>query len=256
MGLAVLENQVGILCVICMVLLLPAKCAAQGTFTYSSRATYYGSGNSHGNPSGTCGYGEYGRTVNDGSVTGVSKLYRNATGCGACYQVRCTSSQYCSEEGVTVVVTDYGEGDNTDFILNPQAYERLARRGNKGAKELFGRGVISVEYRRVSCRYPGYNLMIKVHEQSKYPNYLAIVIIYAAGKHDITAVELCQKNCKHWRGMHKAFGAVWGMSNEVPSGAIKLRFKVSGKWVESKSDLPALWKAGVEYDSDIQLPIN
>ncbi|KAG2679955.1 hypothetical protein I3760_11G075600 [Carya illinoinensis] len=254
MGLAVLDNHVGILCVICMVLLLPILCASHDIFTYSSRATYYGSGNSHKTPSGACGFGEFGRTVNDGGVTGVSKLYKNATGCGACYQVRCTSSQYCSEGGVNVVVTDYSEGDNTDFVLSSRAYKRLAHPGTKGAKELFARDVIDVEYRRVSCRYPGYNLMFKVHEKSKYPNYLAIVPIYVAGKNDITAIELCQKDSKQWRGMHKAFGAVWDMSNEVPSGPIKLRFKVRGSgWIESKNNLPALWKSGVAYDSEIQL---
>lgn len=36
---------------------------------------------------GACGFGEYGRTVNDGSVAGVSKLWKNGSGCGACYQV-------------------------------------------------------------------------------------------------------------------------------------------------------------------------
>jgi len=36
---------------------------------------------------GACGFGEYGRTVNDGSVAGVSRLWRNGSGCGACYQV-------------------------------------------------------------------------------------------------------------------------------------------------------------------------
>ena len=36
---------------------------------------------------GACGFGDYGRTVNDGSVSGVSRLYKNGTGCGACYQV-------------------------------------------------------------------------------------------------------------------------------------------------------------------------
>jgi hypothetical protein len=36
---------------------------------------------------GACGFGEFGRTVNDGNVAGVSRLYRNGTGCGACYQV-------------------------------------------------------------------------------------------------------------------------------------------------------------------------
>ncbi|KAG2679970.1 hypothetical protein I3760_11G076500 [Carya illinoinensis] len=237
-----------------MVLLFPAIYATRDVFTYSSRATYYGSDNSHGTPSGTCGYGQFGRTVNDGGVTGVSRLYKNATSCGACYQVRCTSSQYCSKDGVNVVVTDYSEGDNTDFILSSRAYERLAHAGTKGAKELFGRDIIDVEYRRVSCHYTGYNLMFKVHEQSKYPNYLALVVIYVAGKNDITAVELCQEDCIHWRGMQKAFGAVWEMSNQVPSGSIKIRFQVGGfGWVESKNDLPALWKSGVAYDSNIQL---
>ncbi|KAG6687526.1 hypothetical protein I3842_11G075700 [Carya illinoinensis] len=254
MGLVVLENQVGILCVICMVLFLPALYASQDVFTYSSRATYYGSRNSDGIPREACGFGEFGRTVNDGNVAGVSKLYRNGTGCGACYRVRCRSSQYCSERGVNVVVTDYGGGDKTDFILSSRAYARLARRGYKGAKELFARGVIDIEYRRISCRYPGHNLMFKVHEKSRYPNYLAIAVIYAAGINDITAVQLCQKDCKQWKGMRKAFGAVWDMSNPVPSGSIKLRFQVRrSKWVESKNDLPALWNAGVAYDSNIQL---
>lgn len=40
------------------------------------------------NLAGACGFGEYGRKVNDANVAGVSKLYKNGTGCGACYQVQ------------------------------------------------------------------------------------------------------------------------------------------------------------------------
>ena len=38
---------------------------------------------------GACGYGEYGRTVNNGliAVAAVANLYRNGAGCGACYKV-------------------------------------------------------------------------------------------------------------------------------------------------------------------------
>lgn len=36
---------------------------------------------------GACGFGEYGKTVNDGNVAGVSWLWKNGSGCGACYQV-------------------------------------------------------------------------------------------------------------------------------------------------------------------------
>jgi hypothetical protein len=37
---------------------------------------------------GACGFGYYGKIVNDGSVAAVSaKLWKNGEGCGACYQV-------------------------------------------------------------------------------------------------------------------------------------------------------------------------
>jgi len=39
------------------------------------------------NAAGACGFGGYGRTVNDANVAGVSRLFNNGTGCGCCYQV-------------------------------------------------------------------------------------------------------------------------------------------------------------------------
>ncbi|KAK7850724.1 expansin-like B1 [Quercus suber] len=250
MGFA-LKNQVFLLCV--MVLLLAVLCYSQDTFT-RSRATYYGSPDCYGTPSGACGFREFGRTVNDGNVAGVSRLFRNGTGCGACYQVRCTTPQYCADEGVNIVVTDYGEGDKTDFILSPRAYAKLAR--PNVVLQLFSYGVVDIEYRRISCKYSGYNLMFKVHESSNYPSYLAIVLIYVSGKNDITAVELWQEDCQQWTAMRRAYGAVWDFASP-PSGPIKLRFQVSGssgiKWVEPKDALPSDWKAGAAYDSYIQL---
>jgi hypothetical protein len=91
---------------------------------------------------------------------------------------------------VNVVVTDYGEGDKTDFILSTRAYARMARPNM--ALELFAYGVVDVEFRRIPCRYSGYNLMFKVHEHSRFPEYLAIVLLYQAGQNEILAVELRQ----------------------------------------------------------------
>ncbi|KAK4423013.1 Expansin-like B1 [Sesamum alatum] len=237
-----------------VVLFAASLCYGQESYV-CSRATYYGSPDCNGNPTGACGFGEYGRTVNNGEVSGVSRLYRNGTGCGACYQVRCKIPTHCSDEGTKVVVTDYGEGDNTDFILSLRAYANLARPNM--AAELFAYGVVDVEYRRIPCGY-SYNLMFKVHEHSKFPNYLAIVPIYQAGIYDITAVELWQEDCKEWRGMRRAFGAVWDMANP-PVGALNVRFQVSGgaygegKWVQVASLIPTEWKAGVAYDTSFQL---
>ncbi|KAF3448244.1 hypothetical protein FNV43_RR08957 [Rhamnella rubrinervis] len=247
-----LEKQMCLLAL--FVLLFPLLCASQDTFT-RSRATYYGSPDCYGTPRGACGYGEYGRTVNDGHVAGVARLYRNGSGCGACYQVRCTNKQYCSDDGVNIVATDYGEGDRTDFILNTRAYAKLALPNL--ALELFSYGVVDVEYRRISCRYSGYNnLMYKVHEHSRYPHYLAIVILYIGGQNDITAVELWQEDCKEWKPMRRAFGTVWDMENP-PKGSINLRLQVSGTagvtWVQNNNAIPDYWNAGVVYDSTIQL---
>ncbi|KAH7514268.1 hypothetical protein FEM48_Zijuj11G0070700 [Ziziphus jujuba var. spinosa] len=236
-----------------LVVLFPLICTSQSTFK-SSRATYYDSPDDYGNPRGACGFGEYGRTVNYGNVAGVSRLYRNGTGCGACYQVTCTNPRYCSYDGVNIVVTDYGQGDRTDFILSSRAYTKLAKPNM--ALELFALGVVDVEYRRISCKFSGYNLMFKVNENSRYPQYLAIIILYAEGQNDITAVELSQENDDEWRPMRKAFGAVFDFSNP-PEGSISLRFQVKGSagntWVQSNNAIPSYWKPGAAYDSNIQL---
>ncbi|CBI38517.3 expansin-like B1 [Vitis vinifera] len=240
-------------CFLCFIVLLPLLCKCEDTFTYS-RATYYGSPDCLGTPTGACGFGEYGRSVNGGNVGAVSRLYRNGTGCGACYQVRCKVPNLCADNGMKVVVTDHGEGDYTDFILSPRGFSMLARPNM--AADLFAYGVVGIEYRRVPCQYPGSNIFFKVHEHSRFPDYLAIVMLYQAGLSDITAVDIWQEDCQEWKGMRKSYGAVWDMANP-PKGPVGLRFQVSGrggqKWVQLMNVIPSDWKAGVAYDSAFQL---
>ena len=58
--------------------------------------------------------------------------------------------------------------------------------------QLFAYGVVDVEYQRIPCSYNGYKLQFKVHEYSRYPSYLAIVILYQAGKNEILSVDIWQ----------------------------------------------------------------
>ncbi|KAL7219458.1 hypothetical protein ACSBR2_012499 [Camellia fascicularis] len=174
--------------------------------------------------------------------------------CWTLLKVRCKVPQLCTEDGVRVVVTAYGEGDKTNFILSTRAYSRLAH--PNAALDLFAYGVVDIEYRRIPCQYPGYNLMVKVHEHSRFPKYLALVMLYQAGQNDITAAEVWQADCQQWRGTRKAYGAVWDMANP-PAGALNFRVQVSGsaglKWVQLSSVIPSEWKAGAVYDTTIQL---
>ncbi|GMH22624.1 hypothetical protein Nepgr_024467 [Nepenthes gracilis] len=224
-----------------------------------SRATYYGSPNCLGNPTGACGYGDYGTTVNDGNVAAVSGLYRGGIGCGGCYQVRCKSAE-CTDDGVQVVVTDHGAGDHTDFIMSPRSYGKMARPGLEG--ELLAYGVVDIDYRRVPCRYGGSNLIVVLHERSSYPHYLALLIKYQPGLIDVVAVEIWQEDCKEWRPMRKPFGAVWDMENPPRGTPLSIRFIIipggaasanDAQSVEMPSLIPDNWKAGDSYDTGIQL---
>nr|GLL25913.1 expansin-like B1 [Ipomoea trifida] len=153
------------------------------------KATYYTTSDGLGTPSGSCGYGELGRTENNGEVcTATSRLYNGGAGCGACYQVRCKNKDLCSEEGTKVVVTNSGEGPATDFILSYTAYAKLAKYPAVAA-QLFAQGVVDIEYRRVSCKF-GANLMIRIQEHSKFPSFLSIVVMNQGGATDILAVEI------------------------------------------------------------------
>lgn len=62
-------------------------------------------------------------------------------------QVRCTNGYYCSEKGVTVVITDSGSSHNTDFILSQRAFSRMAQNADAAAS-LMATGIVDIEYRR------------------------------------------------------------------------------------------------------------
>ncbi|WMV43501.1 hypothetical protein MTR67_036886 [Solanum verrucosum] len=236
-----------------IIMLLPAFSYSQ---TLVSKASFYSTSDGMGTPSGACGYGDYGKDVNNGEVcTASRRLYRNGAGCGACYQVRCKNNALCSEEGTKVVVTDSADGQETDLILSYKAYAKLAKTPSLAA-HLCGKGVVDIEYRRVSCGYGG-NLMVKIHEDSKYADYLAIVVLNQGGATDIHAVEIYEEESQQWISMRKAYGAVWDLSSP-PCGDLKVRFltstSVESKWVQSdKAVIPAQWKVGLTIETDIQL---
>ncbi|XP_027337445.1 expansin-like B1 [Abrus precatorius] len=248
------KHQLGLVCVI---LCLPALCNCMEYVT-NSRATYYNTPDGYGNPRGACGFGEYGKTINNGSVAAVSGLWRNGAGCGTCYRVWCKMPQYCNANGVQVVATDYGEGDRTDFIMSPRAFSSLGRNAFASSK-LMKYGVVDVEFKRVPCRYNGHSIMLHVQESSKNPGYFAVLILNVNGMCDVTAVEILQKEYQRWEPMRRVYGAVFDFANP-PRGEIRLRFQMGNcggegftYWVYPKIAIPANWKPGATYDAKVQL---
>ncbi|XP_010548815.1 PREDICTED: expansin-like B1 [Tarenaya hassleriana] len=217
-----------------------------------SRAAY---SNANGT-SGACSFGSLGEAISGGDISAVSDLYRNGLGCGACYQVRCLDGYYCSEGGVRVVITDQGSGHNTDFILSRQSFGRMAQTPDL-ATSLFSLGVVDVEYRRVSCYYPGKNIMIKIDESSSNPHYFAFVILFQQGKTDITAVQLCENANQRCKLLERSYGAVWAAEGP-PAGELTVRMLLSRDdgdetWVVPLYAIPSDWKPGMAYDTGVQV---
>lgn len=95
---------------------------------------------------GKCGYSSFGATINNGYVAATSYFYRDGVRCGACYQVRCTNSKDCSDEGVNVVITDQGSSDRTDFIMTKNAFRKMAQ-STYAITSLLSQGIVDNEYR-------------------------------------------------------------------------------------------------------------
>lgn len=238
--------------------LLVTKSLAEAASFVPSRASHYPNSSEQGSDVGACGFGTFGATINDANVAAASDLYRNGIGCGACYQVKCVNSNYCSDKGVTIVVTDQGGGHSTDFIMSRKAFGGMAQTTD-AATSLLNFGVVDIEYRRVSCSYPNENITIKIDENSNYPYYLAFVILYQQGSKDITAVQLCETQNQNCKLLERHYGAVWTTSTP-PSGSLSIRMLFSGEdgdesWVVPVNDIPEVWKAGETYDTGVQVNV-
>ncbi|XP_044508026.1 expansin-like A1 isoform X2 [Mangifera indica] len=187
-------------------------------------------------------------------AAGVSSLYKDGAGCGACFQVRCKDKDLCSTKGTKFILTDLNKDNKTDFVLSSRAFMAMANQG-KG-KDILKLGLVDVEYKRVPCEYKNKNLAVRVEESSRKPYYLAIKVLYQGGQTEIVSMDVAQVASSNWGFMSRNYGAIWDTSR-VPNGALQLRFVVTagydGKYIWAKNVLPADWKPGVVYDSGIQI---
>ncbi|KAK8626698.1 hypothetical protein V6N13_134331 [Hibiscus sabdariffa] len=265
-----------------LLFLLLSSATACDRCVHRSKASYFSSDSALA--SGACGYKHLALGLGSGRpAAGGSSLYRQGSGCGACFHIRCKNPKLCTSTGTKVILTDLNPHSQADFVLSSKSFMALAYPSM--VRDILKHGIVDVEYKRVPCEYKNQNIAVRVEESSKHPNYLAIKLLYQGGQTEVFGINVSQvspffPNSKpvslpirfpgrnkpirssfqvgnqRWIPMRRNYGAVWDTSN-APTGALDFRFAVThgldGKWIWAKSVLPANWKPGQVYDCGVQL---
>ncbi|KAK8498771.1 hypothetical protein V6N13_140140 [Hibiscus sabdariffa] len=220
-------------------------------------ATWYGSPTGAGTDGGACGYGNSVSQPPFSSLVsaGGPSLYKSGKGCGACYEVKCTSNPACSGEPVTVVITDECPGcvsESVHFDLSGTSFGAMAKSGQD--QNLRDAGVLQIQYRKVECNYPGINIVFHVDSGSN-PNYFATLIEYENGDGDLASVDLKQAlDSDSWQPMQQSWGAVWkldaGSQLRAPF-SIRLTSLDTGNTIVAADVIPAGWEPGKTYRSAV-----
>ncbi|PNX77079.1 expansin-b2-like protein [Trifolium pratense] len=213
-------------------------------------ATFYGPPNGDGSENGACGYGnKVGLPPFNSMISaGNHVIFASGKGCGSCYQMKCTGNPACSDNPITVFITDYCPECVHYFDLSGKAFGSMAISGQ--ADKLRIAGKVPVQYSRVACNYPGVSIAFSVDSGSNQ-NYFATVIEYEDGDGDLKTVELKEAlNSANWESMQQSWGAVWKINKGAPLRApfsIRLTTIESGKVFVANNVIPAGWKPGQIY---------
>ncbi|KAI0499777.1 hypothetical protein KFK09_017985 [Dendrobium nobile] len=215
---------------------------------------------------GACGYGKAVESAPFSSMiaAGSPSLFKSGEGCGACYQVKCTSNAACSGDPVAVVITDECPGgaclsELAHFDLSGTAFGAMAVAEKPTSSETPASfrsttsGAITYFPLMVECNYPGFDVAFHVDAGSN-PNYLAVLIEYENGDGDLAGVDLQQAGTSSdsWLPMQQSWGAVWRLNS---FSALKAPFSFqltslsTGKILMADNVIPAEWQPGMTYRS-------
>ncbi|XP_026459577.1 expansin-B18-like [Papaver somniferum] len=206
--------------------------------------------------SGACGYGaDVGKRPFASMISaGGPSLLKNGNGCGNCYEVKCTAHPSCSGKPVRVVITDSCPGgpcaqDSVHFDLSGTAFGAMARPGQE--QQLRNAGRVAVQYQRVKCNYRT-KIVFKVHNGSN-PEYFSTLVEYENTDSDIASIDLQDISVSsNWKPMQRLMSAKWKLNSPTPmKGPFSLRLKAAGKTIVAQNVIPAGWKPGATYRSNI-----
>ncbi|PUZ40253.1 hypothetical protein GQ55_9G409800 [Panicum hallii var. hallii] len=223
----------------------------------AAKATWYGKpvGAGPDDSGGACGIKDVDRPPYSGMTScGNGPIFKDGKGCGSCYEIRCNAPEECSNNPVTVFITDmnYDPIAPYHFDLSGTAFGAMATAGLQD--KLRHRGIIDLEFRRVQCKYAA-GLKIVFHvEHGSNPNYLAVLVKFVAGDGDVVQMDLKEKASPEREPMRLSWGAIWRMDTpRALRGPFSIRLtSESGEKLVATDVIPENWIPNTVYESNIQ----
>jgi hypothetical protein len=236
----------------------PNITANYGSKWLEAMATFYGSnprGAAPDDHGGACGYKDVDKPPFEGmTACGNEPIFKDGLGCGSCYEIKCKAPAECSDKPVLVKITDknYEHIAAYHFDLSGKAFGSMAKKGQED--KLRKAGELTVQFRRVKCKYPSGTKIAFHVEKGSNPNYLALLVKYAAGDGDVVAVDVKEKGSDKFIPMNHSWGAIWRLDPKKPIKApltIRLTSE-GGSHVVQDDVIPENWKPDTVYNSKIQ----
>ncbi|KAL4580713.1 hypothetical protein LXL04_016915 [Taraxacum kok-saghyz] len=217
--------------------------------------TWYGNPQGSGS-GGACGWANDVQSPPFSSMiaAGNSRIFMQGKGCGDCYQLKCNRQPYCSQNPITVTITDECPGLCNSvpfhFDLSGTAFGAMANPGQ--ADNLRDLGQVDIQYRRVPCYYGNTKIAFKIDAKTN-PNWFATAIEFDNGDGGLRAVEMATAGSQQFFAMKNIWGAVWEADvNPYMHGPFSFRItSESGKVVVAWNAVPNGFVPGRTYFSHV-----